>query len=238
MNKIVLLLCFSLFSILSYSQKSNDIVNLSDSISLNEKPSIFPKGLNEFRKMILDNFNMGNITSIENIYCEIIFIVERDGSISNIEAKGDNQNFNKEAVSAVSKINEKWIPAEIDGQKVRSRYRVPLNITISEDNSNEIKDNVEENAQFEGGFKVFENLVLEKIRKRRVSGKGEFTSESTFVVEKNGTISNVEVKGNNESFNKEVVHAIMKVSKLWKPAIDNGITVRSRLKFALTLIME
>lgn len=97
----------------------------------NEKPSSFPAGIESFRKRILDNFRMKRIKSQENLFCEITFIVERDGTISNIKADGNDKSFNMEAVRAVSKIKDKWISAEINGQKVRSRYRVPLKISFS-----------------------------------------------------------------------------------------------------------
>jgi membrane protein involved in colicin uptake len=98
---------------------------------LNEKPSIFPKGTEVLRKMISDNFRMRKINSHKNIFCEITFIVERDGTISTIKAKGNDEDFNKEAIRAVSKIKDKWIPAEINDQKVRSRCKIPLNINFN-----------------------------------------------------------------------------------------------------------
>ena len=58
------------------------------------------------------------------------FIVEPDGSLSNIAAKGENQSFNEEIERAVKSIQTKWIPAEVKGEKVRSKYYVPVKITV------------------------------------------------------------------------------------------------------------
>lgn len=124
---------FLIFLILSngfiFAQKIN---NLSDNETVNSKMetvAVFPKGTKVFRKMIKDNFRMRKINITENIFCEITFIVEKDGKMSNIKASGNDEKFNEEAVRSVTKIKEKWIPARINGQKVRYRFRVPLNIT-------------------------------------------------------------------------------------------------------------
>ena len=58
------------------------------------------------------------------------FIVEIDGTLSGISAKGENQSFNEEIERAVKSIQTKWIPAEVKGEKVRSKYYVPVKITV------------------------------------------------------------------------------------------------------------
>ena len=58
------------------------------------------------------------------------FIVEVDGTLSDISAKGENQSFNEEIERAVKSIQTKWIPAEVKGEKVRSKYYVPVKITV------------------------------------------------------------------------------------------------------------
>ncbi|MNY64085.1 Gram-negative bacterial tonB protein [compost metagenome] len=54
------------------------------------------------------------------------FVVERDGSITDIKVNGKNSDFNSEAVRTVKSIKNKWAPAKINGQTVRYRYRLPL----------------------------------------------------------------------------------------------------------------
>ena len=57
---------------------------------------------------------------------EVIFVVERDGSITDVKANGANKDFNAEAVRTVKSIKNKWAPAKINGQSVRYRFRMPL----------------------------------------------------------------------------------------------------------------
>lgn len=60
----------------------------------------------------------------------LTFVVEPNGTLSNVLAKGENQSFNKEMEKAALSINVKWIPAEVKGEKVRSKYYVPVKITV------------------------------------------------------------------------------------------------------------
>ena len=53
------------------------------------------------------------------LYTNLTFIIEPDGTMSNILAEGENQSFNKEMERTLKTITDKWIPAEIKGKKVR-----------------------------------------------------------------------------------------------------------------------
>ncbi|ROH96000.1 energy transducer TonB [Chryseobacterium daecheongense] len=93
-----------------------------------EKAAEFPKGINNFQQLIAKNFRERKVKGQGVETCELIFVVERDGSMTGIQAKGSNESFNEEAIRALSKIKYKWIPGEINGYKVRSRYKVPLTL--------------------------------------------------------------------------------------------------------------
>lgn len=95
-----------------------------------EKPAYFPKGSLVFRQKFAKNFKEKNVISKEIEKCELTFIIEKDGTLTDIKASGTNESFNNEAIRAVSKIKDKWIPAEIDGYKVRYRFRLPLTINF------------------------------------------------------------------------------------------------------------
>lgn len=95
-----------------------------------EKEAFFSKGNAEFQRLVAENFRLKKIKANSLITCEIKFIVERDGTLSNITATGENENFNKEATRAVSKIKEKWIPATINDKPVRMRFKIPLTINF------------------------------------------------------------------------------------------------------------
>ncbi|WP_326981471.1 energy transducer TonB [Chryseobacterium sp. MYb264] len=95
-----------------------------------EKAAEFPKGINVFRQMLLKNFRGKKIKGTENMSCELLFIIDKTGSMTDIKATGNNQSFNEEVIRSVSKIKDKWVPAEINGQKVRYRVRIPLHFNF------------------------------------------------------------------------------------------------------------
>ena len=95
-----------------------------------EKPAFFPLGSITLQNMISKNFKMKNVitNNAEQISCDLTFIIDREGSMTEIKAIGSNDSFNKEAERAISKIKQKWSPAEINGQKVRYRFKIPLSV--------------------------------------------------------------------------------------------------------------
>jgi protein TonB len=95
-----------------------------------EKVAVFPLGMTVLKKMIVENFRMRKIISnAETETCQINFVVDKEGSIVDVKASGSNESFNREAERAILKIKEKWIPGELNGEKVRCRFRIPLTIS-------------------------------------------------------------------------------------------------------------
>ncbi|MBO6186120.1 MAG: energy transducer TonB [Chryseobacterium sp.] len=92
-----------------------------------EQTAEFPGGINAFRRKVSDNFDSSAIEGADGVVKgEVTFVVERDGSITDVKVTGKNSDFNSEAVRTVKSIKNKWTPAKINGQSVRYRYRLPL----------------------------------------------------------------------------------------------------------------
>ena len=91
----------------------------------------FPGSLNSFRNKIAENFDNSAMEGGEGtLKTTVTFIVERDGTISDVKASGSNPDFNSEAVRTVKSIRTKWVPAKINGQPVRQRFRLPLTMNF------------------------------------------------------------------------------------------------------------
>ena len=91
----------------------------------------FPGSLNSFRNKIAENFDNSAMEGGEGtLKTTVTFIVERDGTISDVKATGPNSDFNSEAVRTVKSIKSKWVPAKINGQPVRQRFRLPLTMNF------------------------------------------------------------------------------------------------------------
>ena len=80
----------------------------------------------EIQKLISENKPTPSVM----LYTTLTFIIEPDGTMSNILAEGENQSFNKEMERTLKTITDKWIPAEIKGKKVRFYYNVPIKMRI------------------------------------------------------------------------------------------------------------
>lgn len=96
-----------------------------------EQTAEFPGGINAFRNKVSSNFDGSSMNGDEGtVKAEITFVVERDGSITDVKANGKNADFNSEAVRTIKSIKNKWTPAKINGQSVRYRFRLPLTMNF------------------------------------------------------------------------------------------------------------
>lgn len=132
-----LVLLFSLFlTFESIAQKAEDITIEEDSVV--EFPDIeasYPGGLFELHKFIVENLNFP-FDCLENNFDSrifITFIVEKDGSISNIEVNQKILGCEQLVIEAkrVLSLMPKWIPGEVQGVKKRVRVILPFNINLN-----------------------------------------------------------------------------------------------------------
>jgi len=213
------------------------------------------------------------------------FIVEKDGSLSDIKAiqsvpNGDN--LVKEATRVI-KLMPKWKPGMQDGQNVRVYKNVPFYFVLAKKKTNTHHNNshqkshsktqtvqvkekdaqpaatgtiatidetrpqeevfsiVEEMPQFPGGQEAFVKYLAKNIKYplKEKEAKVEGKVFVTFIVEKDGTITNVKVlKGvpDGQGLDAEAVRVISSMPG-WKPGKQNGRAVRvsmnQPIKFSL-----
>ncbi len=123
------------FSNQIFSQNIDDGTPITDSTIftvVEEEPS-FPGGdeaiLNFLRK------NIVYLETNEGIQGTVYttFIVEKDGSISNIKTlRGVSSIFDKEVIRVV-KLMPKWVPGKHRGKNVRVLFNFPVKFSISPD---------------------------------------------------------------------------------------------------------
>ena len=91
----------------------------------------FNGGINAFRNKVASNFDTNSFDgSGEKLSAVVSFIVEKDGTISQIKASGKDATFNKEAERAIKGIKGKWTPAKVGSQYVRSYFKFPISMTF------------------------------------------------------------------------------------------------------------
>jgi protein TonB len=89
----------------------------------------FPGGLNAFRSQVGNYFDQDEFQGTGDLLkATVTFVVEKDGTISNIKATGTDASFNKEAIKTISQIKGKWIPAQVKGKNVRYAFKIPISM--------------------------------------------------------------------------------------------------------------
>lgn len=91
----------------------------------------FPGGINKFRAFIADNYKVPNTFNKDVLSIELVFVIEKDGSMTDIRmiSKGDKA-LEKEAIRVLKAMNKKWTPGKVNGEIVRSEKRLPLQINL------------------------------------------------------------------------------------------------------------
>lgn len=105
----------------------------AEAYSFVEKKARPKEGITEFYNTFISAFNEKGITTKDTLVStRLKFIVEKDGSFSNIFAVGSNdENASNEAIR-VLKTMPKWIPAENEGEIVRSTFTMPIKIKLNQ----------------------------------------------------------------------------------------------------------
>ena len=84
-------------------------------------------GIDDFRNKVMSNFDTSDFDYSDGVLSTTVtFIVEKDGNISQLTAKGKDASFNKEAERTIRSVKGKWIPAKVNGQPVRSYFNFPI----------------------------------------------------------------------------------------------------------------
>lgn len=115
---------------------NNDkIVADQDTLTIVDYPDVeaqFPGGSAEMMKYLIKNFKYPDCLMAEYPYGRIFieFIVNTDGSIEQVKVlKRIAKELDDEAIRVVKNMPN-WIPAEKEGEKVRSRRRLPITIHL------------------------------------------------------------------------------------------------------------
>ncbi len=203
----------------------------------------FPGGEEAFIQYLNENLVYPKSAFERKIEGKVVvgFDVEADGSITNVKvANSVDEDLDEEAVRVIKNM-PKWIPAKQDGKAIREYYKLPIsfeladnstttdsssNNTIQEENERVFVE-VEQLPEFPGGKKAFiqylnENLVYPKSAyERKVEGKVVVS----FVVEADGSITNVKVANSvDEDLDKEAVRVVKAMPK-WIPGKHKGKAV-------------
>ncbi len=106
---------------------------IKETFTVNEKPTFGIDGDNEFRGWITKNIIYPPEAAEAGLQGKVYlkFVVEKDGSISNIEVlRSEDPILSQEAVRVVG-LSPKWTPGKINGNPVRVRMFFPITFALN-----------------------------------------------------------------------------------------------------------
>ena len=102
--------------------------------------------------------------------------------------------------------------------------------------TNEVYDSVDQSAEYPGGLNGVRRYISDNVDTSGMEGEGQLTVKLKFIVERDGTVSDVKVtqKSGNGDFDSETIRVVKKLKK-WTPAKKNGENVRSYYSIPITM---
>lgn len=89
------------------------------------------EGMQKFHQSFIDNFKAPKVSGLNQVRVMLAFVVETDGSFSEIKVLRDpGFGFGEEAVR-VLELMPKWKPGLLKGEAVRCQFTLPITIKVS-----------------------------------------------------------------------------------------------------------
>jgi len=88
---------------------------------------MFPGGVEAFLEIVGNRFTAPEIDEEKTLKVIVFFVVEKDGSLSNITVpRSPGFGLDKEAIRVLKSIKTKWEPGIYKGEPVRTQYSLPI----------------------------------------------------------------------------------------------------------------
>lgn len=108
--------------------EDNSIYNMGAGLAVNPE---YPGGYAAFQQYVKNNIRLPEVDRDLNITVYVNFVVEKDGSISDVVVGRDpGYGLKKEAERLIKANKVKWSPGIQNGKPVRVRYTLPIKVAI------------------------------------------------------------------------------------------------------------
>ncbi len=240
---------------LKTSESTTDVGDnkIYDFVSLDQQPT-FPGGMDKFYGYLKSTMVYPTEAKANKVEGKVFlsFVVETDGSLSDIKVERKLGYGTDEEAVRVLKASPAWTPGIQNGSKVRVKYNIPISFSLGQNPSiingndtpaqeNKVYDfiSLEQQPSFPGGMDKFYAYLSRTVKypaeAQKLNKQGNvFLS---FVVEKDGTLTDIKVeRGVGFGLDEEAIR-VLKASPKWIPGIQKGKKVRVKynipLKFSL-----
>lgn len=219
MNKIVLIISVLLIAKTTFAQQNNS--SNTDSIYnfVSQKPQ-FPGGDSALANFLNSNLHYPSAAQKQKAEGTDVarFVVNKDGSVSDIEVLRDIGFGCKDQVIKTLQQMPKWIPGEQNGNIVRAYYYLPVNFKI----------NHVDMPQFPGGQSALTHFMVDNLRypPNAKANNVQGFEIVKFLIDTNGIIRNpVFVQTLDDACDSEALRVISAMPR-WTPAKVNGKPVK------------
>lgn len=236
MKKLVLAFCF----INSFCHAQFDYFPLDQS-SYNEGIQNYYK---DFHKIVIEKDLKPCINKDEMYNFKVL--IAPDATIKFVKDTDEKDVFDNKCAfdlaREVAKYQTGWKPAIINGEK---KAAIAHFIIFPDDLFEKYKEGYDASQayvlpDYEGGINEFRKKVSNTIDLSKFNWKGKFGVVTKFVVEKDGTLSNIilEESSGLKEFDEMVVRSIKKIKNKWTPGKIHSTPIRSHMRFPLSFSME
>jgi len=190
----------------------------------------FPGGIQAFYAFIGQFYKTPEVPGLNGkIFAS--FVIEKDGSIQEVKILRDIGYGTGEEAARVLKLSPNWSPGRQNGQNVRVQFVLPINIqTPGKRNVETFSfDETDVKPAYPGGIPAF----IEMLRKDH-SPDYKGMVRVAFIVEKDGSLSDIAAMRDNGASDPEIDTRIRK-SMPWTPGEKDGKRIRVSCIFPVVL---
>jgi periplasmic protein TonB len=109
----------------------DDGKGINSTTALDKLPE-FPGGINKFYTYVGNNFEKPEIESTNTYRIFVSFVIEKDGSMTDIRViKDPGYGLGKEAIRVLKSLKTKWTPGIIGSKPVRTSYNLPITVQMN-----------------------------------------------------------------------------------------------------------
>jgi protein TonB len=109
-----------------------DYGNAIVSSTMLDKLPEFPGGMGKFYTYIGRNFETPEIEGERSIRIFMSFVIEKDGSMTDIQVKNDpGYGLGTEAMRVLKSLKTKWAPGILNAKPVRTSYSLPITVQMN-----------------------------------------------------------------------------------------------------------
>lgn len=174
----------------------------------------------------------------------LALIIDKDGSVSCLETlRSPDPRLTAEAERVVNSM-PKWTPGKDKGKEVRVKYVLPITFRLAEEKPEQNASNItgsvftvcENMPQYPGGQEALMAYLSSNVKyPAECAEQGiQGVVSLSFVVEKDGSISNIEAKESpNAHLTEEAIRVVKSMPK-WNPGTQRGHVVRVQYQLPIT----